>query len=97
MKINWNDCVRNEEVLHTVKEQRNILHNINRRLSANCLLQHVNGGKIEAKMEELGRRERRRKWLLDDLKETRKYWMLKDKAPNHTLLRTCFERQYGQS
>jgi hypothetical protein len=27
-KISWTDCVRNEEVLHTVKEERNILHTI---------------------------------------------------------------------
>lgn len=27
-KIVWTDCVRNEEVLHTVKEKRNMLHTI---------------------------------------------------------------------
>jgi len=31
-KISWIDCVRNEVELHTVKEQRNILHTINRRI-----------------------------------------------------------------
>jgi hypothetical protein len=30
-KISWTDRVRNEEVLHRVKEERNILHTINRR------------------------------------------------------------------
>jgi hypothetical protein len=25
-KISWTDCVRNEEVLHSVKEERNIVH-----------------------------------------------------------------------
>jgi len=30
-KINWNDHVRNEEVLLRVKEQRNILHEILKR------------------------------------------------------------------
>jgi len=29
-KISWTDNVRNEEVLLTVKEQRNILHEISR-------------------------------------------------------------------
>ena len=26
-EMNWTDRVRNEKVLHTVKEERNILHN----------------------------------------------------------------------
>ena len=35
-KISWNDRVRNEEVLLTVNEQRNILHEI-RRQKANWI------------------------------------------------------------
>ena len=31
MEIRWTDRVRNEEVLHRVKEERNILHTIERR------------------------------------------------------------------
>jgi hypothetical protein len=27
-KISWTDCVRNEDVLHTAKEQRNILQTV---------------------------------------------------------------------
>ena len=54
-KISWTDHVRNEEVLITVKEQRNILHEISKRktnwighsLRRNCLLQRVIEGKIE--------------------------------------------------
>jgi len=46
-KISWIDHVRNEEVLLRVSEQRNILHEINKRkvnwighiLRRNCLLQ----------------------------------------------------------
>jgi ppGpp synthetase/RelA/SpoT-type nucleotidyltranferase len=30
-KISWTDLVRNEEVLHRVKEERSILHRIKRR------------------------------------------------------------------
>jgi ppGpp synthetase/RelA/SpoT-type nucleotidyltranferase len=30
-KMSWTDRVRNEEVLHRVKEERNILHKIERR------------------------------------------------------------------
>jgi hypothetical protein len=48
-KISWTDRVRNEEVLHTVKEERNILHTIKRRkvnwighiLCTNCFLKPV--------------------------------------------------------
>jgi hypothetical protein len=35
-KISWTDCVRNEEVLHRVKEERNIIHTMKRR-KANCI------------------------------------------------------------
>jgi hypothetical protein len=45
-KISWPDRVSNEEVLHTAKEERNIIHTITRRkdtrigyiLRRNCLL-----------------------------------------------------------
>jgi hypothetical protein len=30
-KISWTDRVRNEEVLHGVKEERNIIHTVKRR------------------------------------------------------------------
>jgi hypothetical protein len=30
-KISWTDYARNEDVLHTVKEERNFLHTIKRR------------------------------------------------------------------
>jgi hypothetical protein len=36
-------------------------------------------------MEEPGRRGRKHKWLLDDLKETRKYWMSKEEASDHSI------------
>jgi hypothetical protein len=74
--------VRNEEVLHRVKEERNIVHTIKRRkanwighiLRGNCLLKHVIEGKLEGRIEMTGRRGRRRKQLLYDLKEKRRYW-----------------------
>ena len=45
-RISWADRVRNEEVLHRVKEDRNIIHTVKRRkadwigdiLRRNCLL-----------------------------------------------------------
>jgi len=68
-KIGWTDRVRNEEVLHRVKEERNILHTAKRRkanwighiLHRNCLLKEVIEGKLEGRMEVTRRRRRRRK------------------------------------
>jgi hypothetical protein len=99
-KIGWTDSVRNEEVLHRVKEDRNILHTIKRKKKAhilrrNCLLKAVIEGKLERRIEVTGRRERRRKQLLDDLKEKRRYWKLKGKALDKTLWRSRFGRGYG--
>jgi len=69
--------VRNEEVLLRIKEQRNILYEISKRkanwighiLRRNCLLQRVIEGNIKGRLEVTGRRGRRRRKLLDDLKE----------------------------
>jgi hypothetical protein len=92
--------VRNEEVLHRVKEERNIVHTIKRRkvtwighiLRRNCLLKHVIEGKLEGRIEMTGRRGRRRNQLLDDLKEKRRYWKLKEEALDRTLWRTRWKR-----
>ena len=80
-KISWTDHVRNEEVLLRVNEQRNILHEIRKRkanrighiIRRNCLLKQVIEGKIKGEMEVARRRGRRRKKLLDDLKDRRGY------------------------
>jgi hypothetical protein len=102
-KISWTDRVRNEEVLHRVKEEMNIVHKIKRRktswighiLRRNCLLKHGIEGKIEGRIEMKGRRGRRRKQLLDDLKEKKRYWKLKEEALDRTLWRIRFGRGYG--
>jgi hypothetical protein len=68
-----------------VKEQRNILHEISKQkanwighiLRRNCLLQQVIKGKIKGEIEVTGRRGRRHRKLLDDLKERRGYSHLK--------------------
>jgi hypothetical protein len=86
-----------------VKEERNILRTIKSRkanwighiLGRNCLLKHVIEGKLEARIEITGRRGRRRKQLLDDLREKRKYCKLKEKALDRTLWKTRFGRGYG--
>ena len=98
-KIGWTDHVRNEEVLLRVKEERNILHEIRKWkanwighiLRRNCLLQRV----IEGKTEVTGRRGRRRRKLLDDLKERRGYSHLKEKALGRTMWRAGFGRGFG--
>jgi hypothetical protein len=81
------------EVLHRVKEERNILQKIKRRkanwighiLHRNCLLKHVIEGKIEGRIKMTGRQGRRHKQLLDDLRERRRYWKLKEEALDCTL------------
>jgi hypothetical protein len=61
-KISGTDRVRNE-VLHRAKEERNILHTINRRkgnwichiLCRNCLLEHVIEENIQERLDVTGR------------------------------------------
>jgi hypothetical protein len=52
-------------------------------------------GKLEGRTEMMGKQGRRCKQLLDDLKERRRYWKLKEEALDHTLWRTRFGRDYG--
>jgi hypothetical protein len=52
-------------------------------------------GKLEGRTEMMGRRGRRRKQVLDDLKEKRRYWKLKEAALDRTQWRTRFGRGYG--
>jgi hypothetical protein len=75
--------LRKEEALSRVKEKRNVLHEISKRkanwighiLRSNCLLQQVIEGEIKGEIkgeiEVTGRRGRRRRKLLYDLKERR--------------------------
>jgi hypothetical protein len=57
------------------------------------LLKHV----IEGRIEMTGRRGRRRKQLLDGLKEKRSYCKLKEEALDRTVWRTRCTRDYGPS
>jgi len=91
------------EVLLRVKEQRNILHEISKRkanwighiLCRNCLLQQVIEGKLKGGIEVTGRRGRRRRKLLDDLKERRGYSHSKEEARDRTVWRAGFGRGFG--
>jgi len=64
-------------------------------LRRNCLLQRVIGGKIKGGIEVTGRRGRRRRKLLDDLKERRGYSRLKEEALDRTMGRAGFGRGFG--
>jgi len=86
-----------------VNEQRNILHEIRKRkanwiryiLRRNCLLKQVTEGNIKGEMEVARRRGRRRKKLLDDLKDRRGYSHLKEEALDRTMWRHRFGGGFG--
>ena len=61
----------------------------------NCLLQQVIEGKIKGGIKVTERRERRRRKLLDDLKERRGYSHLKEEDLDRTMWRDRFERGFG--
>ena len=85
-----------------VIEQRNILRTIRERkaswighiLSRNCLLKQVIEGKIKGEMEVTRRRGRRRKKVLDDLKDRRGYFHLKEEALDRDMWRDRFGRGF---
>jgi hypothetical protein len=95
--------MRNEEVLLRVNEQRNILNEIRTRkanwighiLHRNCLLKQVIEGKIKGEMEMIRRRGRRRKELLDDLKDMRGYSHLKEETLDRIMWRNRFGGGFG--
>ena len=90
-------------MLLRVKELRNILLEISKRkanwighiMLRNCLLQRVIEGKIKGRIEVIGRRGRRRRKLLDDLKERRGYSHLKEEALDRAMWRFRFGRGFG--
>jgi hypothetical protein len=51
----------------------------------NCLLKLVIEGKIEGRIEVKGKRGRRRKQLLDEFREKRGYWRLRDETFDRTV------------
>jgi hypothetical protein len=89
-KIIWTDSVRNAEVLHVVKKERNILCTKNRTKAnwightfyRNCFLKDFTEGKIEG----TGSRRKILKQLMNNLTEKRKYWNLRLKALDRTVV-----------
>ena len=90
-------------MLLRVNEQRKILHEIRKRkanwvghiLRRNCLLKQVIEGKIKGEMEVTRRRGRRRKKLLNDLKDRRGYCHLKGGALYRIVWRNRFRGGFG--
>ena len=86
-------------MLLRVNGQRNIQHEIRKRkanwighiLRRNCLLKQF----IKGKKEVTRRRGKRRKKLLDDLKDRRGYSHLKEEALDRTMWRNRFGRFAG--
>jgi len=89
--------------LCSLTEQRNILHEIRKWkanwifhiLHRNCLVKQIIEGKIKGQIEVKRRQGRRRKKLLDDLKDMRGYCQLKEEALDHTMWRNRFGRGFG--
>jgi hypothetical protein len=64
-------------------------------LRRNCLLQRVIEGKIKGEIVVIGRWGRRRRNLLDDLKERRIYCHLKEEALDRSMWRARFGKGFG--
>jgi hypothetical protein len=63
-------------------------------LHRNCLLRQVIEGKVKGGIDVTGRRGRRRRKLLDDLKERRGYFHLEEEALGCTMWRARFGRGF---
>jgi hypothetical protein len=64
-------------------------------LRRNCLLRQVIEGKITGRIEDTGKRGRRHRKVLDDLKERRGYSHIKEEALDRTTWRARFGRGFG--
>jgi hypothetical protein len=63
-------------------------------LCRNCLLEQVTEGNVEGRTEVRERLGRRRMQILDNVKEKRGYWKLKEEALDRTVWRIGFGRVY---
>jgi len=64
-------------------------------LPRNCPLKYTIEGWIDGRLLVAGRRGRRRKHVLDDLKEERSYYKLEKEALDCILWSNRFRRDYG--
>ena len=88
-KIKWSEKVSNEQVLGRIGEKRTLLNNILRITKRNCLLHDA----IEGQMTEVKGAGKRRTQLLDDLRNRRRYWELKEEAEDRKRWRRQFINQ----
>jgi hypothetical protein len=87
-------------LIYRVKEGRNIVRAVKRRkakwidhmLCIKCLLKYVIEGKIEGRVEVKARRGRRRKQLLDDLKEKRMMEIERGRSRSHSVKNSFWKR-----
>ena len=95
-KISYMDRITNEEVLRRVQENRSPISNVLKRkanwighiLRRNGLLHDILEGKMEG--GNASRLGRRRIQILDDLKNGKRYWELKEEVENREGWRTRF-------
>ena len=93
-KIKWSEKVTNEQVIDRIGEKRTLLNNIGRRkvnwighnLRRNCLLRDA----TEGQMTGVGSRTTQ---LLDDIRNRRRYWELKEKVEDRKRWRRQFINQ----
>jgi len=64
-------------------------------LRRNCLLKHVIEGEVEGRLEVTEKRVKRSEVILDDGKEKRRYWKLKEETRYRSLWINRFGRDYG--
>jgi hypothetical protein len=102
-KISWAYRVGNVGGLQGVMEERTIVDTVNGRkanwigyvLSRNCLLIHDTKGMRDGSIDVTGYLGRRRRQLLDVLKDVTGYWKLKEEAPDSAVQRTGCRRGSG--
>ena len=80
--------------MHSKKRAKRKANWIGHIFRRNCLLQRVIEGKIKGDIEVTGRRGKRRRKLLDDLKQRRGYSHLKEEALDRTMWRARFGRGF---
>ena len=91
----FNSLIRDigNKILHEIRKRKaNWIGHILRR---NCFLKQVIEGKIKGEMEVTRRRGRRRKKLMDNLKDRRGYSHLKEEALDPTMWRNRFRGGFG--
>ena len=93
-KIKWSEKVTNEQVLDRIGEKKTLLNKILRKKAKSIghtlrrnFLHHVG---IEGQMTEVKEVGIRRTQLLDDLRNIRRYWELKEEAENRKRWRRQF-------